>query len=273
MGAFSLDSPGTPKTCPADAHRGNIVNVVVYIVNMVDDFGNDRGRTPLRRHRRLPRWPQPPSTPWTRAVRAAGSNAPARTSRRLLAPRSPRSQSARSALDLSGTPGQGTGVPATREKATFMTTTSGNTDVRSAVTVIDPREMSSALAGAFLDGGHPTTVWNRTPGKADALVAQGARWAATVRDAVAAGPLMVSGHGRAPGENALRPVPEIRHPHIRSVELHQEGSCAAITVGAVASCVLVAVCACPGRLVCDTRRHDTSRPGPHGPRRLFLWSG
>ncbi|WP_326640704.1 NAD(P)-binding domain-containing protein [Streptosporangium sp. NBC_01755] len=72
-----------------------------------------------------------------------------------------------------------------------MTTTSGNTSTRSAVTVIGLGEMGSALAGVFLDSGHPTTVWNRTPGKADALVAKGARWAATVRDAVAAGPLVI----------------------------------------------------------------------------------
>jgi glutamyl-tRNA reductase len=84
----------------------------------------------------------------------------------------------------------------------MTTTSSGNTDVRPAVTVIGLGEMGTALAGVFLEGGHPTTVWNRTPEKADALVAKGARWAVTVRDAVAASPLVVvsviSGGGHPP---------------------------------------------------------------------------
>ncbi|GAA3924362.1 NAD(P)-dependent oxidoreductase [Actinomadura viridis] len=72
-----------------------------------------------------------------------------------------------------------------------MTTTLETTGTRTPVTVIGLGEMGTALAGAFLEGGHPTTVWNRTPERADALVAKGARRAATVRDAVAAGPLVV----------------------------------------------------------------------------------
>ncbi|MEU9868850.1 NAD(P)-binding domain-containing protein [Actinomadura sp. NPDC048021] len=52
-------------------------------------------------------------------------------------------------------------------------------------------EMGGALAGAILDGGHPTTVWNRTAGRGDALVAKGARQADGVRDAVAAGQVVV----------------------------------------------------------------------------------
>jgi 3-hydroxyisobutyrate dehydrogenase-like beta-hydroxyacid dehydrogenase len=48
-----------------------------------------------------------------------------------------------------------------------------------AVTVLGLGEMGSALAGAFLGGGLPTTVWNRSPGKADALVAKGAVGAAS----------------------------------------------------------------------------------------------
>jgi 3-hydroxyisobutyrate dehydrogenase-like beta-hydroxyacid dehydrogenase len=52
------------------------------------------------------------------------------------------------------------------------------------VAVLGLGEMGSALAGAFLDGGHPTAVWNRTPGKADGLVAKGAKLGSTVRDAV-----------------------------------------------------------------------------------------
>ncbi|MCT4352128.1 NAD(P)-binding domain-containing protein [Streptomyces sp. Je 1-79] len=59
------------------------------------------------------------------------------------------------------------------------------------VTVIGLGLMGQALAGAFLEAGHPTTVWNRTASKADRLVAQGARLALTVGDAVAAGSLVV----------------------------------------------------------------------------------
>ncbi|WP_239632010.1 NAD(P)-binding domain-containing protein [Paenibacillus sp. H1-7] len=62
---------------------------------------------------------------------------------------------------------------------------------RTPVTVIGLGAMGSTLAGAFLDSGHPTTVWNRTPGKADALVARGAALAATVDEAVKASSLVV----------------------------------------------------------------------------------
>ncbi|TLG10879.1 NAD(P)-dependent oxidoreductase [Nocardia cyriacigeorgica] len=51
--------------------------------------------------------------------------------------------------------------------------------------------MGQALARAFRKAGHPTTVWNRTPGKADELVAEGARLAPTVADAIAADSLTI----------------------------------------------------------------------------------
>ncbi|GLZ39354.1 6-phosphogluconate dehydrogenase [Actinokineospora sp. NBRC 105648] len=51
--------------------------------------------------------------------------------------------------------------------------------------------MGQALAGAFLRAGHPTTVWNRTPARADTLVAQGAVCADTVARAVAASPVVI----------------------------------------------------------------------------------
>ncbi|MFD4140940.1 NAD(P)-dependent oxidoreductase [Streptomyces sp. NPDC058572] len=54
------------------------------------------------------------------------------------------------------------------------------------VTVIGLGRMGQALAGAFLTAGHPTTVWNRTASKADQLVAEGARLAPTVGDALKA---------------------------------------------------------------------------------------
>jgi len=62
---------------------------------------------------------------------------------------------------------------------------------RAPVTVLGLGLMGSALAGAFLAGGHPTTVWNRTGSKANPLVAGGARRAPTVAAAVSASPLVV----------------------------------------------------------------------------------
>ncbi|MBW4716423.1 NAD(P)-dependent oxidoreductase [Saccharothrix obliqua] len=59
------------------------------------------------------------------------------------------------------------------------------------VTIIGLGLMGQALAAAFLRAGHPTTVWNRTAAKADRLVADGARLAPSVDDALAAGPLAV----------------------------------------------------------------------------------
>ncbi len=51
--------------------------------------------------------------------------------------------------------------------------------------------MGQALAAAFLAAGHPTTVWNRTPGKAAGLVERGAVLAPSVADAVRASSLVV----------------------------------------------------------------------------------
>ncbi|MEU6912631.1 NAD(P)-dependent oxidoreductase [Streptomyces olindensis] len=60
------------------------------------------------------------------------------------------------------------------------------------VTVIGLGSMGRALAGAFLAAGHPTTVWNRTPGRAAPLVDEGAVHAESVADAVAASGLVVT---------------------------------------------------------------------------------
>ncbi|MER7129524.1 NAD(P)-dependent oxidoreductase [Streptosporangium saharense] len=60
------------------------------------------------------------------------------------------------------------------------------------VTVIGLGSMGTALGGAFVRAGHPTTVWNRTAAKAAPLVAMGARHAEAVEDAVAASPLVVT---------------------------------------------------------------------------------
>ncbi|MFC4063093.1 NAD(P)-dependent oxidoreductase [Planomonospora corallina] len=62
---------------------------------------------------------------------------------------------------------------------------------RPPVTVIGLGDMGRALAGAFLDRGHPTAVWNRTASRADALAARGATVAATPAEAIAASPLTV----------------------------------------------------------------------------------
>ncbi|MFF8840250.1 NAD(P)-dependent oxidoreductase [Streptomyces sp. NPDC015130] len=60
------------------------------------------------------------------------------------------------------------------------------------VTVIGLGSMGRALAEAFLDAGHPTTVWNRTPERAAPLVARGAVRAEGVEGAIAASPLVVT---------------------------------------------------------------------------------
>ncbi|PWK83409.1 3-hydroxyisobutyrate dehydrogenase-like beta-hydroxyacid dehydrogenase [Lentzea atacamensis] len=52
------------------------------------------------------------------------------------------------------------------------------------VSVLGLGAMGSALAAALIEAGYPTTVWNRSPGKADGLVALGAKAAATAGDAV-----------------------------------------------------------------------------------------
>jgi 3-hydroxyisobutyrate dehydrogenase-like beta-hydroxyacid dehydrogenase len=52
--------------------------------------------------------------------------------------------------------------------------------------------MGSALAGAFIDRGNTTTVWNRSSDRCDPLAERGARVAASAVAAVAASPLTVA---------------------------------------------------------------------------------
>jgi 3-hydroxyisobutyrate dehydrogenase-like beta-hydroxyacid dehydrogenase len=59
------------------------------------------------------------------------------------------------------------------------------------VTVIGLGPMGRAMAATLLEAGHPVTVWNRTPGRADELVASGATVAPTPADAVAASGLTI----------------------------------------------------------------------------------
>ncbi|PRY45251.1 NAD(P)-dependent oxidoreductase [Umezawaea tangerina] len=58
-----------------------------------------------------------------------------------------------------------------------------------AVTVLGLGPMGRALAAALAASGHPTTVWNRSPGKADGLAA---REAASLADAVHASPVVLA---------------------------------------------------------------------------------
>ncbi|GHE65318.1 3-hydroxyisobutyrate dehydrogenase [Streptomyces longispororuber] len=62
---------------------------------------------------------------------------------------------------------------------------------KSSVTVLGLGAMGQALAGAFLAAGHPTTVWNRSAGKGEELVARGATRAASAAEAVRASDLVV----------------------------------------------------------------------------------
>jgi 3-hydroxyisobutyrate dehydrogenase-like beta-hydroxyacid dehydrogenase len=59
------------------------------------------------------------------------------------------------------------------------------------VSVLGLGAMGRALAGTLLTAGHPTTVWNRTPGKDTALVAAGVTAAETPAQAVRGGDLVV----------------------------------------------------------------------------------
>jgi 3-hydroxyisobutyrate dehydrogenase-like beta-hydroxyacid dehydrogenase len=62
---------------------------------------------------------------------------------------------------------------------------------KSAVSLLGLGAMGTALAEALLAAGHPTTVWNRSPAKAEALVAKGAVATKTAAEAVAASQLVI----------------------------------------------------------------------------------
>jgi 3-hydroxyisobutyrate dehydrogenase-like beta-hydroxyacid dehydrogenase len=59
------------------------------------------------------------------------------------------------------------------------------------VAVLGLGRMGAALAAALLADGYRTTIWNRTAGKADILVGQGAHLAETVADAVLTNPIVI----------------------------------------------------------------------------------
>jgi 3-hydroxyisobutyrate dehydrogenase len=52
--------------------------------------------------------------------------------------------------------------------------------------------MGSGMAGRLLEAGYPLTVWNRTPGKTQALAQRGARVASSPRQAAAASDVIIS---------------------------------------------------------------------------------
>ncbi|WP_031079055.1 NAD(P)-dependent oxidoreductase [Streptomyces sp. NRRL S-118] len=70
-------------------------------------------------------------------------------------------------------------------------TTATAHDTGRTVTVIGLGNLGRALARTFLQAGHRTTVWNRSPGKAEGLVAAGAVQAVTVGQAVTASDLVI----------------------------------------------------------------------------------
>ena len=71
-------------------------------------------------------------------------------------------------------------------------TTTGTRAGESPVTVLGLGAMGGVLATALLDAGRDVTVWNRSAGREEALVARGARRAAGVREAVLAAPTVVA---------------------------------------------------------------------------------
>ncbi|MET7770006.1 NAD(P)-binding domain-containing protein [Nocardia sp. NPDC005366] len=60
------------------------------------------------------------------------------------------------------------------------------------MTVLGLGAMGQALAAALVEGGHPTTVWNRTRGRDADLIAAGAVGAVSVADAVRASDLIIA---------------------------------------------------------------------------------
>ncbi|MYV98888.1 NAD(P)-binding domain-containing protein [Streptomyces sp. SID3343] len=72
-----------------------------------------------------------------------------------------------------------------------MTNQQSASPQRPPVTVVGLGPMGLALAETLWDRGHTTTVWNRTPDKADSLVAKGVHRTESVAEAVSASPVTI----------------------------------------------------------------------------------
>ncbi|MBP2583784.1 3-hydroxyisobutyrate dehydrogenase-like beta-hydroxyacid dehydrogenase [Streptomyces sp. PvR006] len=66
-----------------------------------------------------------------------------------------------------------------------------NAHRKTPVTLLGLGAMGTALARTWLAAGHPLTVWNRTPARAEALAAEGAKAVDSAADAVAASTLVL----------------------------------------------------------------------------------
>lgn len=64
-------------------------------------------------------------------------------------------------------------------------------DASSGITVLGLGPMGQAMTRTLIRAGHPVTVWNRTPSRAEGVVAAGAQLAATPSEAVAASDLIL----------------------------------------------------------------------------------
>jgi 3-hydroxyisobutyrate dehydrogenase-like beta-hydroxyacid dehydrogenase len=80
------------------------------------------------------------------------------------------------------------------------------TTTKPAVSFLGLGEMGSALAGAVLRAGHPTTVWNRNAAKATPLVDAGATAAQTAADAAQAELIVVCLFDHASVHEVLDPI-------------------------------------------------------------------
>ncbi len=72
-----------------------------------------------------------------------------------------------------------------------MTQHTDSTYDKTPATLLGLGAMGTALARTWLAAGHPLTVWNRTPARAEALSPEGAKVAASAADAVAANTLII----------------------------------------------------------------------------------
>jgi 3-hydroxyisobutyrate dehydrogenase-like beta-hydroxyacid dehydrogenase len=84
-----------------------------------------------------------------------------------------------------------------------MTTHTNSSSTPVDVTVIGLGAMGRALAGALLDAGHRTTIWNRSPGKGEELVARGAVRAGSAEEATLSHLLVALGLSVAATATAL----------------------------------------------------------------------